>query len=137
LDLFGAWILAFGIYPMGLPRFARNDTPLVFARLTSVSRSNLAEAMRLPRFARNARRGVEENRVDPFYLKKGGGQLHAAPLSNLYPFPPLPPEVISLLPAPGNQPGNLIEIPLLLTGNRENIMLLLKLLRSLWARGEL
>jgi len=29
--------------------------------------------------ARNARRGVEENRVDPFYLKKGGGSFMLPP----------------------------------------------------------
>jgi len=37
LDLFGAWILAFGLYPKGLPRFAGNDTVLVFAGLISVN----------------------------------------------------------------------------------------------------
>jgi len=40
------------------------------------------------------------------------------PFLALYLFPSLPVPVISILPVPGNQPDNLIEIPRLLTGNQ-------------------
>jgi len=62
--------------------------------------------------------GVEKNRADLFFFKRKGGSFtlppHFSPLlasvfasqSNLY------------NASPGNQPDNLIEIPLLLTGNQ-------------------
>lgn len=87
---------------------AHNGTPLVLARLTSISRSNL-------------------------FYGKGEGQLHAAPLLfNLYSLLCAASPGNLLTASPGNQPGNVIEISSLIHQQpSENIILLLKLLLSL------
>lgn len=67
-------------------------------------------------------------------MKRQGGQLHAAPSLYFARSPRYQFQIISPLPAPGNQPGNLTEISLSVTGTgREHhtIIQMLKLLHCL------
>ena len=91
--------------------------------LCEADESQPKQSRRGPEFATHlsgARNDNKKNRADLFFFKRKGGQLHAAPPS----FKPLSfPAVASrsnlyIIASPGKSACNLIEIPLLLTGNQ-------------------